>query len=194
MLANIDLLIAIWDGAEAAGVGDTAQIVGRAIADGIPVIRIDPRIPDAMQISWSQPGDLPPAHAYAQPTHTFRPGDEATVALVIGEILALPDEARVSLPQYLLERERSWNFCPWYPLLLWVFGGQRSVRESRLFRPIPIHAILATWFYGGESAFRRVRPTPSGFSACWRSLSPSKPRPLICRSHRRPRHSVAEAV
>ena len=144
MLANIDLLIAIWDGAEAAGVGDTAQIVGRAIADGIPVIRIDPRIPDAMQISWSQPGDLPPAHAYAQPTHTFRPGDEATVALVIGEILALPDEARVSLPQYLLERERSWNFCPWYPLLLWVFGGQQWRLKDFLLPP-PLAETKAQW-------------------------------------------------
>ncbi len=144
MLANIDLLIAIWDGAEAAGIGGTAQIVGRAIADGIPVVRIDPRIPDAMQISWPQPGDLPPAHAYAQPTHTFRPGDEATVALAVGEILALPDEARVSLPQYLLERERRWNFCPWYPLLLWVFGGQRwRLKDFRL--PPSLAETKAQW-------------------------------------------------
>ena len=45
MLANVDLLIAIWDGEEAAGVGGTAQIVSRAIADGIPVIRLDPQNP-----------------------------------------------------------------------------------------------------------------------------------------------------
>jgi hypothetical protein len=121
MLANIDLLIAIWDGEEAAGIGGTAQIVNRAIADGIPVIRLDPQNPTAMQISWSQAGDLPPAHAYAQQRHTFGPADEATVALVIQDILALPDEARASLPQYLAEKERRWNFCLWYPLLLCAF-------------------------------------------------------------------------
>ena len=45
MLANIDLLIAIWDGEDAAGAGGTAQIVSRAITDGIPVIRLDPKAP-----------------------------------------------------------------------------------------------------------------------------------------------------
>jgi hypothetical protein len=144
MLANIDLLIAIWNGAEAAGVGGTAQIVSRAIADGIPVIRLDPQNPDAMQISWPQAGDLPPAHAYAQPTHTFRPADEATVALVIEEILALPDEARVSLPQYLGETERRWNFFPWYPLLLWVFAGRRP-RPTDFRLPAPLADTTAQW-------------------------------------------------
>ncbi len=144
MLANIDLLIAIWDGENAAGVGGTAQIVSRAIADGIPVIRLDPQNPDGMQISWPQAGDLPPAHAYGQPTHTFRPAEEATVALVIQEILALPDEARVSLPQYLGEVERRWNFFPWYPLLLWVFGARRPrVTDFRL--PSPLADTRAQW-------------------------------------------------
>ena len=128
MLANIDLLVAIWDGEEAAGIGGTAQIVSRAIADGIPVVRIDPQNPSVMEISWSQAGDLPPAHAYAQQRHTFRPADEATVGLVIQDILALPDEAKASLPQYLAEKERRWNFCLWYPLLLCVF----LVRAPRL--------------------------------------------------------------
>ena len=92
MLANIDLLIAIWDGEDAAGAGGTAQTVSRAITDGIPVIRLDPKAPRAMEISWSQPGDLLPAHAYMQQPHTFRPADEATVGLVIQDILSVPDE------------------------------------------------------------------------------------------------------
>jgi hypothetical protein len=128
MLANTDLLIAIWDGEDAAGTGGTAQIVGRAIADGIPVIRVDPRNPGAMEISWSQAGDLLPAHAYMQQRHTFRPADEATVGLVIQDILSMPDAAEESLPIYLAEKERRWNFCLWYPLLLLVFG----VRLPRL--------------------------------------------------------------
>jgi hypothetical protein len=128
MLANTDLLIAIWDGEDAAGTGGTAQIVGRAIADGIPVIRLDPDNTGAMEISWSQAGDLLPAHAYMQQRHTFRPADEATVGLVIQDILSKPDEAEESLPIYLAEKERRWNFCLWYPLLLFLFG----VRVPRL--------------------------------------------------------------
>jgi hypothetical protein len=144
MLANIDLLIAIWDGEEAAGIGGTAQIVSRAIADGIPVVRIDPQSPSDMEISWSQAGDLPPAHAYAQQRHTFRPADEATVGLVIQDILALPDEARASLPQYLAEKERRWNFCLWYPLLLWVFLV-RAPRLSDFQLPLALADTQAQW-------------------------------------------------
>ena len=130
MLANIDLLVAIWDGEDAAGIGGTAQIVSRAIADGIPVVRIDPQNPSVMEISWSQAGDLPPAHAYAQQRHTFRPADEATVGLVIQEILALPDEAQGVAAAISAERERRWNFFLWYPLLLWVFLAHAAPRLS----------------------------------------------------------------
>jgi hypothetical protein len=146
MLANIDLLVAIWDGAEAAGAGGTAQIVSRAIADGIPVVRIDPQHPSAMQISWSRAGDLPPAHANAQPQHTFRPADEAAVALAIKQILALPqpDDARQSLARYLVETERGWNLCPWYPLLLWVFAG-RQPRATDFRLPSPLAETKAQW-------------------------------------------------
>ena len=51
MLANIDVLVAIWDGQLAAGTGGTAQIVSRAIDDGILVVWMEPNRPDAVQIS-----------------------------------------------------------------------------------------------------------------------------------------------
>jgi hypothetical protein len=143
MLANTDLLIAIWDGEEAAGVGGTAQIVSRAIADGIPVIRLDPQSPGGMQISQPQAGDLP-AHAYGQPARTFQPAEDATVALAVQDILALPDEPGVSLQQYLQEVERRWNFFPWYPLLLWAFGARKPrLTDFRL--PSPLADTTAQW-------------------------------------------------
>jgi hypothetical protein len=89
MLANIDLLIAIWDGKRAAGIGGTAQIVGRAMADGIPIMRIDPANPNAIQMSWREAGSLPMPYADV-PLNSFRPADEATIALVIKQILSLP--------------------------------------------------------------------------------------------------------
>jgi hypothetical protein len=146
MLANIDLLIAIWDGDEAAGVGGTAQIVSRAIADGIPVIWIKPTTPTAMQLSWRTTGDVPPANAYARPKDTFRPADETAVALAVKDIVALPTQpgARQSLVEYLGESERQWNFCPWYPLLLWVFGG-RALQWTDFRLPQALPESTAQW-------------------------------------------------
>jgi len=87
MLEDIDVLITIWDGEIAAGVGGTAQIVERAIADGIMVLWIEPTHPHAVQISYAG------ANKAAQPVSseniksTFRPADEAAIMQAVQEIL-----------------------------------------------------------------------------------------------------------
>jgi hypothetical protein len=86
MLANIDVLIAIWDGEVAAGVGGTAQIVERAIADGIVVVWIEPSHPNAIRISW------PGAGASAGLKSTFRPADVATVAGMTAKNFSSPTQ------------------------------------------------------------------------------------------------------
>jgi hypothetical protein len=127
MLANSDLLIAVWDGREAEGIGGTAQIVNRAVANGIPVVWIDPAKPTAWQLSRRRPGETPPAHARARHADSFHAADAAAVGRAIGDILAPPPQAQAqsALQQYLSERERRWNLCPWFPLLLWIFAGRR---------------------------------------------------------------------
>jgi len=45
MLAHSDLLIAIWDEGEAAGIGGTAAIVEHAVNEGAPVMLINPATP-----------------------------------------------------------------------------------------------------------------------------------------------------
>jgi hypothetical protein len=91
MLANIDVLIAIWDGALAAGIGGTAQIVERAIADGIVVVWIEPSHPDAIRIS--RPGSgAAPVGATADFKNTFRPADVPTIARAVEKILASPKQ------------------------------------------------------------------------------------------------------
>jgi len=89
MLANIDVLIAIWDGEVAAGIGGTAQIVERAVADGIVVVWIEPIHPNATQISWPTAGALP-AGAKTGLKNTFRPADAAAIARAIEAILTSP--------------------------------------------------------------------------------------------------------
>jgi hypothetical protein len=90
MLANIDVLIAIWDGAVAAGIGGTAQIVERAIADGIVVVWIEPTHPNALQIS--RPSAAAPAGARAGLKSTFHPADVPTIVRAVEEILASPKQ------------------------------------------------------------------------------------------------------
>ena len=89
MLANIDVLIAIWDGEVAAGVGGTAQIVERAIADGIVVVWIEPTHPNAIRMTSPGAGAAP-AGATAGLKDTFRQADVTSVARTVKEILTSP--------------------------------------------------------------------------------------------------------
>ena len=91
MLANIDVLVAIWDGGVAAGIGGTAQMVERAIADGIAVVWIEPSHPNAMQISWPGSGAAP-AGATAGLKNTFHPADVPTIARTVEDILTSPKQ------------------------------------------------------------------------------------------------------
>ena len=91
MLANIDVLIAIWDGEAAAGIGGTAQIVERAIADGIVVVWIEPNHPNAIRISRPSAG-AESAGTRAGLKSTFRPADVASVTGAVEKILTSPTQ------------------------------------------------------------------------------------------------------
>jgi hypothetical protein len=83
MLANIEALVAIWNGEPAAGVGGTEEIVNRACADGLLVIWIEPIHPQAIKIYTS----LSSGEA---PKKEFHPADIATTALALKSIIATP--------------------------------------------------------------------------------------------------------
>jgi hypothetical protein len=87
MLENIDVLITIWDGEVAAGIGGTAQIVERAIAEGIMVLWIEPTHPHTIQISYFGVHKPAPPASRGNPKQTFRPADERTIAQAVQEIL-----------------------------------------------------------------------------------------------------------
>jgi hypothetical protein len=84
MLARIDLLIAIWDGDQAAGRGGTAEIVGGALAKALPVIWIDPETPRVMQLAWPRAG----AAASSEPSRAFHRIGDGELATVINKLLA----------------------------------------------------------------------------------------------------------
>ena len=47
VIDHSDLVLALWDGGPARGVGGTAEVVARARAQGVPVLHVDPTQPDA---------------------------------------------------------------------------------------------------------------------------------------------------
>jgi hypothetical protein len=124
MLTNSDILITIWDGKEEDGIGGTAQIVGRAVNSSIPTIWIKPESPENLYLSWPEIGALPLANA--RPLDSFRPAKMEDIAKAIDEILRPPQVAteRAALDDFLAERERRWNLCLWYPLLVRLVAGR----------------------------------------------------------------------
>jgi hypothetical protein len=146
MLANIDLLIAIWDGSEANGIGGTAQIVSRAIADGIPVVWIDPANPEALQLSWSRPDEVPLANVNARPKEAFCTANYASITQAIKETLLPPMQAESegSLKTYFGEQERRWILFPWFPIILWVYTG-RQLRSTDFRLPAFLVEMQTRW-------------------------------------------------
>jgi hypothetical protein len=147
MLANIDLLIAIWDGEESNGVGGTAEIVERAMAARVPVVLIKPAYPKVAVLLWS--GKLPPSSIRIEEAAA----QDAAVGLsrVIPMLLGPPppkkklqwltwiaavarlkvDFEYLPVAQYFEETERRW-VPSIYPLFLWAFGGGRGNSIHRL--------------------------------------------------------------
>jgi hypothetical protein len=71
MLEDADLLIAIWDGQVAEGIGGSAEIIGNALAEGTPVAWIEPAAPSRLRLS--RPG-IDPATPVAEAFHPVEPG------------------------------------------------------------------------------------------------------------------------
>src|SRR5471032_2482524 len=118
MLANADIVIAIWDQMPADGIGGTALIVEHAVADGVPVILIDPSRPAAPSILWR--GDVPLPTARTGIEEMPRRSLAVLLAEVISIMLAPPDAGpeRRALQTLFAEKERRWNLALSYPILL----------------------------------------------------------------------------
>jgi hypothetical protein len=88
MLEKIDILITIWDGKEASGIGGTEQIVNKALAKGIIVVWVEPTKPDALKISVISAEDNQVANARSvTDKFKFFPADESTVASEIKKVI-----------------------------------------------------------------------------------------------------------
>ncbi len=137
MLAHCDILLAIWDGGPAAGIGGTAEVVGEALRAGIPVVRIAPdgtrflSAPFALDIELPEtwlplaPGTDPAAMDLAletrvapllrfpedDPGHGEDPGHAPVVS------------ALRRLHGFQKERTRTGSRACGFNLLKWIFAG-----------------------------------------------------------------------
>jgi len=133
MLANADIVIAIWDQLPADGIGGTALIVEHAVAEGVPVILIDPRTPSQASILWRADLTLPTARTGIEDVP--RRALDALMPSMVALMLAPPEGAeRQAFRALLAEKPRRWNIAIAYPLLMFL-AGVRKVRLSDLRLP-----------------------------------------------------------
>ncbi len=125
MLSLSDLVIAVWDGERAAGPGGTAEIVGRAVDDNVPVIHVpvDPERP--IELLWAGQCDLPSTRPtlWTAPRCDFDDGIEGLVRSLVlppdEPVLPQIVDALAKAPQWLTPVHKTW------PLLLGLFGANR---------------------------------------------------------------------
>lgn len=150
MLAHADLLVTVWDGAPAAGLGGTAQIVGEAVETGIPVIWIQP---DGAACLVTEPAQLV---AFDRGTPVRSPGTPCVAALTeaVRTRLTPPAEgsaARKRLEQFVDTPTPTGSSWCVYGLLRHLGLGRRFRRWID-YRPDPHTEAAWTRFRGRAEA------------------------------------------
>jgi hypothetical protein len=136
MVGNVDILIAVWDGKEPAGIGGTALIVEKAIGAHVPVIMLEPVDAEKASLLWTADNPLAPSSTKIEDLPRANDAREK-VADVVDTLVKPPaaDPARKSLRQYLCEPERRSLFLlgSVFPLFMQsLFGRQMRASDLRL--------------------------------------------------------------
>jgi hypothetical protein len=121
ILANIDLIVALWDGKRASGRAGTGDVVQSAISRGIPVIVIDPNLPaEPTLLIAPDEEELENPNAIDLPRKPLEP----KLSRLVSQILSPPSgkSARRHLVEMLEERNNHRHIRFEYPLLLKLFG------------------------------------------------------------------------
>ncbi len=124
MLAHSDLLVAVWDGGAAAGIGGTEQIVTEALQAGMPVIWIRPDGSACLVTEMEQLS----AFARGVPVRAF--GTPCTEALteVVRALLAPPNpgsNARARLVRFLTTPMPAYSYWCIYDFLRYLLLGRK---------------------------------------------------------------------
>lgn len=125
--SQCDILLAIWDGEPALGIGGTPEIVADAVASALPVVIIDAKSRTPPRLLWTIEDDG------SQDTWTTDtvPSNPAAAELPrLVRQLVVPPERSVDLLRDLASAaDRDWPRSIGFPTLL-VMTGARSVRQA----------------------------------------------------------------
>ncbi len=124
VLAQSDILVAVWDSGPVRGRGGAAQIVAEAVLAGIPVIHVDPAGTHPPRLLW----DGLEEHDLGQQTvDTVPHGDLSALPGLVRDLLDLPVDAseQAMLAQFEAPTKPRRNWALAYPLLLAVMGVRR---------------------------------------------------------------------
>ena len=124
VLAQCDVLIAIWDSGPVRGRGGAAQIVAEAVLQGIPVIHIDPARAHPPHLLWD---GLEEVDLGQQTVETVARGGLDGLPALMRALLDPPESAgeRAMLTRFRTGTIARWNAALAYPLLLAVMGVRR---------------------------------------------------------------------
>ena len=125
ILANIDILIAAWDGKRASGRAGTGDVVSDALSRSIPTIAIDPALPDSLRVIIPRPASVL-GEALVKQMSWQTLNDE--LAPIVADQIAPPagETKRRGLIDFYAETPRSANWRIEYPGLLALFGASRT--------------------------------------------------------------------
>ena len=145
IVAQTDVLIAVWDGRAAAGRGGTADVVFAAIDAGKPVIHIplDPSRPVEMMWSGFEVSAIADHNLAHTPARAFS-GD--LLADTLQRLLLPPPVAaeHAALRAFYAERERLSHWRIEYPLLLAIAGIDRF--KTSAWRKPAYRALTASYW------------------------------------------------
>jgi hypothetical protein len=169
VLAQSDILVAMWDNGPVRGRGGAAQIVSEAVLHGIPVIQIDPSNMTTPLLLWD---GLEEADLGQQSIDTVARGDLSGLGGLISDVLDAPESGGNAgmFARFRSKPETRWAAGLAYPLLLAVMGIRR-VRWADIRSDAPemsmvcsssgtfadrLHTVLAPRFARADAAATRV--------------------------------------
>lgn len=144
-VAQSDIVLAIWDGKPARGVGGTGDVVEAAIRRGVPVLHVNASGDGGAVVLWSALAGLSPEKL----DHRNAPSgplNDDTLREIVRALLAPPlDEEEVAgLRTFLTDHARRLSVRPEYPLLLALTGVQ-PLRRRNFIAPDYLRGAEASW-------------------------------------------------
>lgn len=141
VLAQADILLAIWDGGPSAGLGGTTDILSKAARSGLPIIHIDANGKKATRLLWSGDGDISPTIELVEELNAS--DLDKALPNLLDHLVRPPAEAheQKALTRFTRKRSPHVSLRPEFPLLMAMLGvrGLR-ITDIALIQPAAITA------------------------------------------------------